>query len=84
MAINKIDGDVRRFLIINTTEYNEDGKYGVIDCSYYELDDYGFDVEGDDELMRLNTEKFIKIDDMAVGEVAESTSFRGAYVMRVA
>ena len=84
MAINKIDGDIRRFILINTTEYNEDGKYGVIDCSYNELADYGYDPTNEDELMRVNTNKFVKADDMVIGDIAESTNFNGAYLMRVA
>lgn len=84
MAMRQIDGDIRRFILINTTEYNEDGKYGVIDCSYNELEDYGYDKDANDEILRVNTDKFIKIDDMVVGDIGESTNFNGAYIMRVA
>ena len=82
MANKSIDGDVRRFIIINTTEYNGDGKYGVIDCSYNELADYGF--RPDDETDLTINNRYVKADDMGIGEVAESTSYRGAYLMRIA
>lgn len=78
---NTIDGDIRRFIIINTTEYNEDGKYGVIDCGYYELDDYG--VHRTDTVIRVSDKSKIYPEELYVGDIA-TTDFVGAYIMRVA
>lgn len=41
----------KRFVIINTTQYNGDGEWGIIVCSFEELEDCGFD---DDERYQLN------------------------------
>lgn len=41
----------KRFVIINTTQYNGDGEWGITVCSFEELEDCGFD---DDERHQLN------------------------------
>lgn len=69
---NVIAGDARRFLLINTTEYNGDHEYGARDISMSELPDYGVD----DELDLKNA------NELKVGGI-----FRldiGVYLMRVA
>ena len=40
MAQN-IFGDIRRFAVINTTDYNEDGNYSVQVVDYDTLDELG-------------------------------------------
>ena len=67
-----IDGDARRFLLINTTDYNGDHEYGARDVSMADLPDYGVD----DELDLKNA------NELKVGGI-----FRldiGVYLMRVA
>lgn len=68
--------DTRRFLVINTVEYNADGKYTVQDTDYEGLHDLGFD----------NDEKKA-IGEIGIGEVLggnDEFSVFGVYVMRVA
>ena len=43
-----ISGDVRRFLLVNTTDYNEDGTYCVNDISLPNFEDYGLDKEDEE------------------------------------
>lgn len=83
MPIPEISNDIRRFLIINTVNYNGDGKYGVFDCVIRQLPDYGIDPESKNFRI-VNTEREVAPKDMEVGEVAESTDFDQAFVMRVA
>lgn len=67
-----INGDTRRYLLINTTRYNDDGKYNVIDCGYAELFELGFNVEDKKMINRLEVDSIL------------TTDFVGAYLMRVA
>ncbi len=41
--MERIENDTRHFLVINTTEYNEDGRYSVADAQFDELEGLGFD-----------------------------------------
>lgn len=68
-----MSGDVRVFLVINTTEYNNDGKWAVVDASFAALRCLGFDDEEVD-----------KIDGMSIGESASDFAFHGVIIVRVA
>lgn len=83
MPTTEINKDIRRFLIINTVAYNGDGKYGVIDCGTDDLEKFGIDPHRK-QFERVNTRTEVSADEMTVGDVAESTDFSGAYLMRVA
>lgn len=69
--------DTRRFLVVNTVEYNEDGKYTVQDTDFEGLEGLGFDPE---ELTLIDT---IGIGRMLGGD-GEFAPYEGVYVMRVA
>lgn len=69
--------DTRRFLVINTVEYNEDGKYTVQDTDFEGLAFLGFDPE---ELALIDT---IGVGRMLGGK-GEFAPYEGVYVMRVA
>lgn len=63
--------DVRRFLLINTVEYNGDGRYIVSDVAFDGLEEYGVD-----------DEEKCEADRMRVGDIQRFDI--GFYVMRVA
>ena len=71
--MKKVNGNVKMFVIINTTNYNEDGKYGVTICNFVELFELGFDEKEDKQ----------KLDDMEVDDLI-LTDYVGCYVMRIA
>lgn len=85
--MKRIEKDTRHFLVINTTEYNGDGRYAVTDVEYSELKGLGF-----------NEEEIEWIDELSVGdrlgvsrkdvdrEMLDNNAFIyiGLYVMRVA
>lgn len=81
MAQNIIEGDVRRYAVINTTEYNEDGRYGIQVSDYDGLRELG--VNYDDEIAIVGSGNFCRVVDMKVGDVA-TTDYVGAYLMRLA
>lgn len=83
MPTFEISNDIRRFLIINTVNYNGDGKYGVFDCGTKELPEYGIEPESKNFRI-VNTEREVAPQDMEVGEIAESMEFDQSFVMRVA
>ena len=76
-------GDIRKFLVINTTDYNGDGQYGVFVADTKDLEHYGIEPTRK-QFEIVNTRREVSADDMGVGEVAESTDFHGAYLMRIA
>ena len=65
--------DARRFLVINTVEYNGDGKYTVQDTDFEGLKDLGF-----------LPEELEEIDPLVIGDTADVFAEPGVYVMRVA
>ena len=65
-------GDCRTWLVINTTEYNDDGRWAVQAARFSELPDLGFDVEDR-----------VKITFMSVGDVLSEWDYRGVLVVRV-
>ena len=68
-----IEGSVEKvFAIINTTKYNDDGKYAVTIAKMSELPDLGFDAN------EIN-----KLDDVEV-DTLMTTDYVGAFVMRLA
>jgi hypothetical protein len=69
--MNRIENDTRHFLVINTTAYNNDGKYAVQDVEFSGLEPLGFDLD------ELNT-----IDLLLVGETTSPD--RGLIVIRIA
>ena len=68
-----IEGSVEKvFAVINTTKYNDDGKYAVTIAKMSELPDLGFDVE---EINKLDN---VEVDTLM------TTDYVGCYVMRIA
>lgn len=55
--MKRIEKDTRHFLVINTTEYNGEGRYAVTDVEYSELEEMGF-----------NEEEMVRIDELSVGD----------------
>ncbi len=76
-----IMGDVRRYAVINTTEYNEDGIYAVQVSDYDGLDGLGFN-EGE-TVTRVSDKTELFVSELNVGDIA-TTDFVGAYIMRIA
>ena len=70
-SIKTFGGDARHFALINTTEYNEDGKFAITLAGIRDLPELG--VDGED---------IVPIDHL---EVSESyTIEKGAIIIRVA
>ena len=68
-----IEGSVEKvFAVINTTKYNDDGKYAVTIAKMSELPDLGFDAE---EINKLDN---VEVDTLMI------TDYVGAFVMRIA
>ena len=68
-----IEGSVEKvFAVINTTKYNDDGKYAVTIAKMSELPDLGFDAE---EINKLDN---VEVDTLM------TTDYVGCYVMRLA
>ena len=68
-----IEGSVEKvFAVINTTKYNDDGKYAVTIAKMSELPDLGF------EANEIN-----KLDNVEV-DTLMTTDYVGAFVMRLA
>ena len=68
-----IEGSVEKvFAVINTTKYNDDGKYAVTIAKMSELPDLGFDAE---EINKLDN---VEVDTLM------TTDYVGCYVMRIA
>jgi hypothetical protein len=68
-----IEGSVEKvFAVINTTNYNDDGKYAVTIAKMSELPEVGF-----------NADEINKLDNVDV-DTLMTTDFVGAYVMRIA
>lgn len=76
-----IMGDIRRYAVINTTEYNEDGTYAVQVSDYDNLDGLGFNER--ETVTRVSDKTELFISDLHVGDIA-TTDFVGAYIMRIA
>lgn len=66
-------GDTRVFVVINTTEYNEDNRWSVNTASIDDLNDLGFDL--------VEVER---IDGLNVGGILTDFDFHGVIVIRVA
>lgn len=68
-----IEGSVEKvFAVINTTNYNDDGKYAVTIAKMSELPEVGF-----------NADEINKLDNVEVDSIMP-TDYVGAYVMRIA
>ena len=80
MAQN-IFGDIRRFAVINTTEYNEDGNYAIQVVDFDGLE--GLGVNDKETVTRVSDKTEMFVSELAVGDIAE-TDYKGAYVMRIA
>ena len=80
MAQN-IFGDIRRYAVINTTEYNEDGNYAIQVVDFDALD--GLGVSDKETVTRVSDKTEMLVSELAVGDIA-TTDFKGAYVMRIA
>lgn len=78
----EIAGDVRRYLIIHTTDYDDDGKYSVVQSSYDELPKNG--VNTGLETYRINYGyAWSTVQQMEVGDTL-TLDQEGAYLMRIA
>ena len=71
--MKEIAGNIKMFVLINTTKYNEDGKYSVIVGNLNEMKELGFDTEEE-----INALDMLEVDSMI------TTDFVGCYVMRIA
>jgi len=80
MAQN-IFGDIRRFAVINTTEYNKDGNYAIQVVDFDALE--GLGVNDKEKVTRVSDKNEMFVSELAVGDIAE-TDDKGAYVMRIA
>jgi hypothetical protein len=80
MAQN-IFGDIRKFAVINTTEYNGDGNYAIQVVDFDGLE--GLGVNDMETVTRVSDKTEMFVSELAVGDIAE-TDFKGAYVMRIA
>lgn len=80
MAQN-IFGDIRRFAVINTTEYNNDGNYAIQVVDFDALE--GLGVNDKEKVTRVSDKNEMFVSELAVGDIAE-TDYKGAYVMRIA
>ena len=80
MAQN-IFGDIRRFAVINTTEYNGDGNYAIQVVDFDALE--GLGVNDKETVTRVSDKTEMFVSELAVGDIAE-TDYKGAYVMRIA
>ena len=68
-----IGGSVEKvFAVINTTNYNDDGKYAVTIAKMSELPDVGFNADEIDKLDNFEVDSLITTDEV------------GCYVMRIA
>lgn len=80
MAQN-IFGNIRRYAVINTTEYNEDGNYSIQVVDFDALD--GLGVSDKETVTRVSDKTEMLVSELNVGDIAQ-TDFVGAYVMRIA
>ena len=71
--MKRIAGNVKMFVLINTANYNNDGKYCVTIGNLAEMKDLGFSTE----------EEIRTLDRLEVDELA-TTDYLGCYVMRIA
>ena len=68
-----IEGSVEKvFAVINTTKYNDDGKYAVTIAKMSELPEVGFNADEIDKLDNFEVDSLRTTDDV------------GCYVMRIA
>ena len=71
--MKQVAGNVKMFVLINTTNYNNDGKYCVSIGNLNEMKELGFTTE----------EEIRTLDRLEVDELA-TTDFVGCYVIRIA
>lgn len=76
-----IFGDIRKFAVINTTEYNNDGNYAVQVVDYDGLE--GLGINEREAIVRVSDNEELFVGDLNIGDLA-TTDFKGAYVMRIA
>ena len=71
----------KMFCLINTTEYNNDGKYCVQVVSQNELPNVGF-IEGLNTIISIEGKEY-RVEQMDVNDVA-NTDFSGCLLIRIA
>ena len=71
----------KMFCVINTTEYNNDGKYCVQVVSQNELPNVGF-IEGLNTIISIEGKEY-RVEQMDVNDVA-NTDFSGCLLIRIA
>ena len=69
----ELTGDVRVFCVINTTEYNNDGRWCVQTTSFAKLPELGF-----------NEYDLKAIDGITVGWMVDNFDYKGVIVIRIA
>lgn len=60
--IKYINGTTKRFALINTTNYNEDGQYCINTCDITELHELGFDNDDIEEANKMNVDDSVILD----------------------
>ena len=71
--MKEIVGNIKMFVLINTTNYNKDGEYSVTVGNLNEMKELGFDTEEE-----INALDMLEVDSII------TTDFVGCYVMRIA
>ena len=71
--MKEIAGNIKMFVLINTTNYNKDGEYSVTVGNLNEMKELGFDTEEE-----INALDMLEVDSII------TTDFVGCYVMRIA
>ena len=69
----KYTGDTRTFVVINTTEYNNDGRWCIQTAGFADLPELGFDEEA-----------VKRIEQIGVGSMLDDFDFYGVIVIRIA
>lgn len=72
--MERIEGDNRVFALINTTDYNNDGRWQIATASFNELPGLGV---SDDDMEE-------RIDDLNVGGVLNDFDYQGVILIRIA
>lgn len=70
--MEKVAGNIKKFCLINTTSYNNDGNYQVIVCDLNELFNLGFDEDDRKWLEEMSVDEIIL------------TDYSGCHLMRIA
>ena len=84
MEKNVIKGNVKKYVCINTTSYNEDGNYCVQVVSITDIEELGFNLE--DLYFSISKQKrrdYVNISEMEINDIVMGDSV-GVFLMRIA